>query len=82
MGQRVKDAPEEFASEVQLFLRGDSEVGPACGEAVVLPATLIVVGEELDGERKGRHINEGDIHRRQAKKAPGRPRVSVVLNYE
>lgn len=53
MGQRVKDAPEEFASEVQLFLGGDPEVGPARGEAVVLPAALIVVGEELRGSKRG-----------------------------
>lgn len=50
MCQRVKDAPEELACEVQLFLRGDPEVGPACGEAVVLPAALVVVGEELRAE--------------------------------
>lgn len=50
MRQRIKDAPEELACEVQLFLRGDPEVGPACGEAVVLPATLIVVGKELRAE--------------------------------
>jgi hypothetical protein len=49
MCQRVKDAPEEFACEVQLFLGGHPKVGPACGEAVVLPASLIVVGEELKG---------------------------------
>lgn len=50
MRQRVKDAPEELACEVQLFLRGDPEVGPAGGEAVVLPAALIVVGEKLRAE--------------------------------
>lgn len=55
MRQRIKDAPEELACEVQLFLRGDPEVGPACGKAVVLPATLVVVGKELkarDAERR------------------------------
>ena len=55
MGQRVKDAPEEFTSEVQLFLRGDPKVGPTCGEAVVLPTALIVVGEELGGSKRGTH---------------------------
>ena len=55
MGKRVKDAPEEFTGEVQLFLRGDPIVGPACVEAVVLPTTLIVVGEELGGNKRGTH---------------------------
>lgn len=55
MGQRVKDAPEEFTSEVQLFLGGDPEVSPARGETVVLPAALIVVGEELGGSKRGTH---------------------------
>lgn len=75
MCQRIKDAPEELACEVQLFLRGDPEVGPACGEAVVLPATLIVVGKELkarDTQRK---------HKQMAgSKGPGRQRVSVPAN--
>lgn len=63
MRQRVKDAPEEFASEVQLFLGGDPEVSPAGGEAVVLPAAFIVVGEELGrskrGHTDGRHRVDG-----------------------
>lgn len=75
MRQRIKDAPEEFACEVQLFLRGDPEVGPACGEAVVFPATLIVVGKELKAR---------DTQRRHKQMAgsggPRRQRVSVLAN--
>lgn len=59
MGQRVKDAPKEFPCEMQLFLRGDPEAGPARGETVILPASLIVVGEELNESREGVHKNEG-----------------------
>lgn len=75
MCQRIKDAPEELACEVQLFLRGDPEVGPACGEAVVLPATLIVVGKELkarDTQRRREQMAGSEGPRRQS--------VSVLAN--
>lgn len=69
MRQRIKDAPEELACEVQLFLRGDPEVGPACGKAVIFPAALVVVGKELKAR---------DVQRRHKPTAgsegPGRQR--------
>lgn len=52
MCQRIKDAPEEFPCEVQLFLGSNAEVGPACGQAVVLPTALVVVGKKLDGRKE------------------------------
>lgn len=42
---------------MELFLRGDPEVGPAGGQAVVFPAALIVVGEELRPERHKRRVS-------------------------
>lgn len=76
MGQRVKDAPEEFPCEVQLFLRGDAKVGPARGQAVIFPTPLIVVGEELGGSKKGTH-NDGGGKSWQANKGPGKPREAA-----
>lgn len=62
---------------MQLFLGGDPEVSPARGEAVVLPAAFIVVGEELGGSKRG---HTDGRHRVEAKERSGRPGVPGPLN--
>lgn len=51
MRQRVKDSPEEFLGEEQLFIRGCAKAAHARGKTVVLPVLLIVVGQELETPR-------------------------------
>ena len=41
----LKDPPEQLAGQMQLLLRCHTEVAPAVWEAVVLPATLIMIGQ-------------------------------------
>lgn len=62
--QRVKDSPEEFLGEEQLFIRGNAKAAHARGKAVVLPVLLIVVGQELKTPSKdsSTHIWEMSFH--------------------
>ena len=50
--QRLKDPPEELASKMQLLLGADSKIGPAIWKAVVLPAALIVIGQQLSPKKE------------------------------
>lgn len=45
--QWFKDPPEKLPGQVQFLLWGHSKVCPAIWEAVIFPATLIVVGQKL-----------------------------------
>ena len=45
VSQRLDDAPEQLAGQMQLLLRCHTEVAPAVWEAVVLPAALIMIGQ-------------------------------------
>ena len=47
----VEGPPEELLGEHQLLLGGHAEPGQPRGQAVVLPALLIVAGQKLRGTR-------------------------------
>lgn len=61
MRQRVKDSPEEFLGEEQLFVRGCAKAAHARGKAVVLPVLLIVVGQELETRKTESSAHIWDI---------------------
>lgn len=61
MRQRVKDSPEEFLGEEQLFIRGCAKAAHARGKTIVLPVLLIVVGQELETQRMASSIHIGEI---------------------
>lgn len=47
VGQRIKNSPEQFPREMKLFIWCRSKVAPASSQAVILPTTLIVIGQQL-----------------------------------
>lgn len=47
VGQSIKDSPEQFPREMKLFIWCRSKVAPASSQAVILPTTLIVIGQQL-----------------------------------
>ncbi len=46
-GQSVEDSPEELSGQMQLLVWGGAEAAPSSGQTVVLPAALVVIGQEL-----------------------------------
>lgn len=45
--QWFKYSPKEFARQMQLLLWGHPEIGPSIRQAVVFPAALIVIRQQL-----------------------------------
>lgn len=45
--QRFKDSPEEFARKMQLLFWGDPKISPSIRQAVIFPAALVVIGQQL-----------------------------------
>lgn len=47
MRQSIKYSPEQLPGQVELLIGRRSKVAPASGQAVVLPAALVVIGQQL-----------------------------------
>lgn len=59
MGEGVKNPPEELLREVQLLLHREAVAAPPRGQAVILPALLIVARQELAGSNRAAPVGRG-----------------------
>lgn len=59
MREGVKNPPEELLCEVQLLLHGEAIAAPPRGQAVILPALLIVARQELAGSNRVAPVGRG-----------------------